>query len=181
MSGKSLYVVFGAAVKPDGSPSGSLSRRTLGAWALARDDPGSHLFLSGGQGRYGDPEALVMRTLLRDAGASDDRLIIDDDSSDTMDTVVRCAEYLADEPGFDPIYVCSSPYHNPRCWVLLRLFGVHARIPPMPSDRPSLGLPKWLYYWVRECAALPWDVLLALLDRRRGTIVQRNKQRTRVG
>jgi len=162
-----LYVVFGAAVKPDGKPSGTLSRRTLAAWNLLQEHGGGRLFLSGGQGRYGAPEAHVMRDLLIDQGASQDQLIIDDLSLDTMDTVATCAHYVAEHDVSGKIYVCSSPYHNPRCWLLLKMFGVSSAIAAMPSDRPALGWKKWLFYYFRECAAIPWDILMALGDKRR--------------
>ena len=163
----SLYVVFGAAVKPDGSPSGTLRRRTMGAWKLANENPHSTLFLSGGQGKFGRPESHVMRELLLDCGASQQQLIVDDISLDTLDTVAQCSRYLRENPGFSHIYVCSSPYHNPRCWLLLRMFGVKAQFVAMPSDRPALGWRKWIFYYFRECAALPWDVLMAWTDKRR--------------
>ena len=162
-----IYVVFGAAVKPDGSPSGTLRRRTMGAWEWAKKTPNSKLFLSGGQGKFGSPESHVMRKLLLEAGASEHQLIVDDVSLDTLDTVAECSRYLREHPGFTNIYVCSSPYHNPRCWLLFRMFSVAAQFVAMPSDRTALGWRKWLFYYFRECAALPWDVLMAWIDKRR--------------
>ena len=107
-----------------------------------------------------------MRALLNAAGADDDRLLIDDQSVDTLQSAMACARMLRTRADLEPVFVCSSPYHNPRCWTLLRILGIPARIAPMPSDRHALGIPKWLFYWVRECVALPWDALLALLARR---------------
>jgi vancomycin permeability regulator SanA len=162
-----FFVVFGAAVKPNGEPSGTLSRRTIAAWNLLKEQGGGHLFLSGGQGRYGAPESHVMRDLLTQRGASQDQLIIDDLSLDTLDTVAACTHYMAEHSVSGKVYVCSSPYHNPRCWLLFKMFGVSTFIAPMPSDRPALGWRKWLFYYFRECAAIPWDILMAFVDKRR--------------
>jgi hypothetical protein len=56
----------------------------------------------------------------------------------------------------------------PRCLLLLRLLGVHARaaVPPIvPAARRW-----WLrgYWWLREVPAIPYDAVLALRLRLRG-------------
>jgi hypothetical protein len=43
--------------------------------------------------------------------------------------------------------------------MLFRLAGVVCRRGEMASDRPALGTVKWLYYYFREAAAIPWDFL----------------------
>ena len=45
------YVIFGAAVRPDGQPSGTLRRRVEGAWQLATRPPPCKFIVTGGEGR----------------------------------------------------------------------------------------------------------------------------------
>lgn len=184
-----VLIVFGAAVRPDGSASGTLRRRTLGALALSRvaprplDDraadsklpPADHLplparkfLVTGGQGRFGPPEAIVMRDLLLAAGVRDDQIEIEPESRDTLESALRCAAILSrDLVGADgadsiEVVVATSRYHAPRCWLLLRLLGVRAGIGKIPTDRKVLGLRSWLYSCVREALAIPWDAFLVL-------------------
>lgn len=158
--GNAYFVIFGAAVRPDGSPSGTLARRVEGAWRLGQQCEGARYLVTGGQGRHGPPEAQVMKDLLLGLGARDVDIVVDAHSQDTLDSAIHCARLLRTQTqGFESVTVCSSPYHNFRCQMLLRMLGIPARRGRMPSDRPALGLGKWLYYWVREAAAIPWDAL----------------------
>ncbi len=156
-------IVFGAAVREDGAPSGSLLRRLQGALAVSRGLPDPAFFVTGGQGEAGPPEAHVMRDWLIAQGVPAGSILADDQSGDTLASALACAHAL--KPLTDWVTVCSSGYHNPRCAVLLALLGFKVRIPRMPPDRPSLGLAKYAYYLCREAVALPWDALLLLVRR----------------
>jgi uncharacterized SAM-binding protein YcdF (DUF218 family) len=157
-------VVFGAAVRENGEPSGSLLRRLQGALAIGQRLPSPLYLVTGGQGRVGPPEAWVMRDWLMSNGVQEKQILVDDRSNDTLASAFACARMLKGRPG--RVFVCSSGYHNPRCAVLLRLLGLKAVIPSMPKDLPHLGWPKFLFYLLRETAALPWDVFLLLIARR---------------
>lgn len=161
-------VVFGAAVRPDGTPSGTLSRRVEGAATLGRRLHGTRYIVTGGVGRHGPAEAVVMRDLLIGHGVEADRIVLEDQAHDTLSSIYRCKEILDGRADVGRVIVCSSPYHNPRCRLLFRMLGVPAEIDRMPADRPHLGTVKWLYYIVRELPAIAWDALLLLIDRARG-------------
>jgi uncharacterized SAM-binding protein YcdF (DUF218 family) len=111
-----------------------------------------------------------MKDVLLGLGVREANIVVDDHSQDTLDSAIHCARLLrAQAQAVESVTVCSSPYHNYRCQMLLRMLGIPARRGRMPSDRPALGVGKWLYYWVREAAAIPWDALLMglhLLTRR---------------
>lgn len=159
-----VYVVFGAAVKPDGSPSGTLQRRTLGAWEFSRQQVEPALFIvSGGLGKYPPAEAYVMERILLDKGVDAASIIKDLDAGDTLDTVKNTAAIIRDLPGYASLYVCTSPYHSWRCQLLLRMYKLPFQRATMPGDRAELGLAKWLYYCLKEMAAIAWDALLVLL------------------
>jgi vancomycin permeability regulator SanA len=169
MSEAILYVVFGAAVRPDGSASPTLARRTLGAWALSEKVTARRFLVTGGQGRFGRPEALVMRDLLLERGVAVDEIEVEDRSRDTLESALRCAKILGERnrPG-ETIMVATSEYHRFRCWLLLRVLGIRARVAEIPGDRAAAGLRDRLYHRVREAVATPWDALLLLVVYRWG-------------
>ena len=71
-------LVFGSKVLEGGIPSGSLRRRTLGAFAHAQTLTGTVCFIvSGGIGTHPPAEAAVMRSLLLEAGADEAQIILD--------------------------------------------------------------------------------------------------------
>lgn len=154
------YVIFGAAVRPDGQPSGTLQRRVQGAWQLAAQTNPSLFIVTGGQGKHGPAECVVMKRLLLELGADEGQILMEDQAQDTLQSVLYCSEILKQQAAASrEVIVCSSPYHNYRCQMLFRLWGVPCRRGAMPSDRSSLGSIKWLYYYFREAAAIPWDFL----------------------
>lgn len=108
-----------------------------------------------------------MATLLRERGVQDEQIVLEDTASDTLSAtfaVERLLRGCADVP----VYAASSLYHLPRCLVLLRLMGVAAR-PALPPTVPAAT--RWwcrCYWWLRELAALPYDVVLVLLRMPRG-------------
>jgi len=161
-----VFVVFGAAVRPDGSPSGTLARRTLGAWALSENVSARRFLLTGGQGRHGRPEAAVMRDLLLQRGVPDGEIELDQESVDTLESVLRCARILRRRGQPGRVVVATSRYHSYRCWLLFWLLGIRTRIGTIPGDRAALGLRSWLFSWLRECAATPWDAMLLLVFHR---------------
>lgn len=161
-----VIVIFGAAVRADGSPSGTLKRRTLRAAAEAKKDPAAVVICSGGLGRYPPPECDVMAELLHGQGVAPERLVKDPLSPDTFASVLNCLEIIegmARSRGAAPdtVLVCTSDYHALRCVILFRIFGLRSRALDIQGDRQALGLAKYLYYWFREAVATPYDAILA--------------------
>lgn len=159
-----VVVVFGAAVRPDGTPSGALRRRIAAAADYARDR--SVLFLvTGGEGNYPPAEAAVMANLLRAVGVSDRRIIQEDQSKTTLESAVNCARIIRRLTGIARVMACSDAYHLPRCRVLLRLCGIKAGGIAAVSGRHANSWQKWLWFHVREIPALPIDAILLLARR----------------
>lgn len=159
------YVIFGAAVRADGSPSGSLRRRVDGAFALGGADADAIYIVSGGVGRYPPAEAEVMAALLGEHGVRPEQVVLDRESTDTLSSVRACARLLRAHAARGAVVVCTSAYHQPRCRVLFRLAGIRTSGAAMPADLPHLGFLKFVYYLVRETVALPYDVMLMILSR----------------
>jgi uncharacterized SAM-binding protein YcdF (DUF218 family) len=154
------YIIFGAAVKSGGQPSGTLLRRLQGAWQVGKNDPESRFIVTGGQGRFGPPEAHVMKSLLLGMGAKEEQVLLEDQAVNTLQSVLFCKEILLQQHGQPhEVTVCSSRYHNYRCQLLFRLVGVRSRRGDMPSDRAALGNMKWMYYYLREAVAIPWAMI----------------------
>ncbi|MBL8773483.1 MAG: YdcF family protein [Phenylobacterium sp.] len=162
-------VIFGAAVKADGQPSGTLRRRVEGALAIGRDLPDPVYLPTGGQGRHGPAEAAIMRDLLLAGGAPADRIVVEDRARDTLESVERCHALLAARGDAQAVIPCTSRYHIPRCALLFRILGYPVRTFPMPADRPHVGWRKWLTYVAKECLALPYDAVLLLSRRHRSS------------
>jgi uncharacterized SAM-binding protein YcdF (DUF218 family) len=152
------YIVFGAAVRPDGRPSGTLARRIEGAIAASRTARSPMFLVTGGQGRFGPPEADVMHDILVARGIPATSILRDVQSHDTMSSAINCAQILRDQGDFDRVFVCTSPYHIPRCRLLFKLLGIATLAAPMPTDLPGLGMVKLTYYGLRELVAIPIDI-----------------------
>ena len=159
-----VVVVFGAAVRPDGSPSGALRRRIAAAADYARDRP--VLFLvTGGEGDYPPAEAAVMANLLRAGGVSDQRIIQEDQSKTTLESVVNCTKIIRHLTGITRVMACSDAYHLPRCRLLLRLCGIKAGGIAAADGRHANSWQKWLWFHLREIPAVPIDAILVLARR----------------
>lgn len=164
-------VIFGAAVRPDGSASPTLRARVEAAarFGAGLRDP---LYLpTGAQGRYGEAESAVMAGLLREEwGVPAGRIRQEPTGTDTLSSVLACAAILR---GLGlgvggPVWAATSGYHLPRCLLLLRLAGFAARPVPPPAARVGWGA-RW-YWRLREVPALPYDALLLGWARLRGRV-----------
>ena len=157
-------MIMGAAVKPDGEPSGALRRRVEGALASGRSAIAPYYLVTGGQGKFGPPEADVMKRMLLQAGVAEDHILADRKSSDTLASVVECGALLKSRPFLYPVIVCTDTYHIPRCRWLFRMLGVSTEQRRMPSGREANGVFRWLYYYLREFCAILWDTFLLAIQ-----------------
>lgn len=170
VSGRAAIVIFGAAVRPDGRPSGALRRRVEAAARLgaALDAP---LFMpTGGVGRHGPSEAGVMAGLLQDLGVEAGRIVLEETGVNTLSSVRACARLLRARGHRGRVYAASSAYHLPRCLVLLRIAGLDAAICPPPPGPAAAGLRTRWCWRMREAAALPVDMALMLWLRAAGRL-----------
>jgi uncharacterized SAM-binding protein YcdF (DUF218 family) len=152
-----VIIIFGAAVRPDGSPSPTLRHRVDAAVRFGRRF-GNPLFIpTGARGRYGDAEAVVMARQLMAAGYPADAIQFESTGRDTLSSVRAVRRML---PPGAPVHAATSAYHLPRCLLLLRLAGVRANACPPPAVPAST---RWTLRWfwrLREALALPYDALL---------------------
>jgi uncharacterized SAM-binding protein YcdF (DUF218 family) len=110
---------------------------------------------TGAIGRHAPSEARVMAGMLMEWGVPPGQITLEETGTDTLSSARACAALLRGMAG--PVRICSSRYHLPRCWMLMRLAGVRVtRCPPPPPGRHN-----W-YWWLRECVALPYDAVAGL-------------------
>lgn len=155
------FVIFGAAVRPDGTPGWTLRRRVETALTLAQDQSDAIFLATGGVGRYGPAEAQVIFDLLVARGLDPGRILIEDQATDTLESVVFCDEILR-RHGLHTVIVCSSGYHTPRCALLFHILGYEVAMGRTHSDLPHLGWPRYFAYVLKEVIALPYDAALLL-------------------
>ncbi|GBQ26428.1 YdcF family protein [Gluconacetobacter azotocaptans] len=158
-------VIFGARVRPDGTPTATLRRRVEAALAYARSMPSAVFVPTGGSPDGRPAEAAIMARLLREAGIPDAAIMIEDTALDTLESVLACSALLRGCGYRGCVAVASSAYHLPRCLILMRLAGWQvARVPPARVPAARRWSRRW-FWRLREVPAVPWDVLL--LARRR--------------
>lgn len=160
-------IIFGAAVRPDGTPSGAMRSRVEAALATGRDHPDAIFMPTGGQGRFGKPEADLMADLLEAGGVSRERIVLEQTGRNTVRSVLACRRLLGKTRS--TVYVATSGYHMARCVVLLRLVGLRARPGRVPPQTASQDRVKRWFWRLREVPAIPvdsaWLVLRRLLYR----------------
>ncbi len=170
VAGPVAIVIFGAAVRPDGSPSTTLRRRVEAAAAFGVRHSEALYVPTGGVGRHGPSEARVMADLLHGFDVPDTAILLEESGTDTLSSAVACARLLRGHLG--PVYACSSAYHLPRCLMLLRLAGCPSRACPPPAFPAAQGFCLRWYWRLREAAALPVDFMLMLLQRFRARVMR---------
>lgn len=165
MSTPPLIVIFGAVVRPDGSPSASLLRRTGHGLAAARSIPDAPILCSGGAPGGGPTEASIMARVMLENDVAPDRLILDETSLDTLDNVAATVAQVT--AGRHPYVVaCSDAYHLPRVRLLLALHGVKSR-PWRGGARAPWG--HGASMGLRECLAIPHSLARLVARPRRRT------------
>jgi vancomycin permeability regulator SanA len=160
-----VIVIFGAAVRADGRPSPSLLRRIGYGLKAAHAHPDAPIFCSGGVGRAGPPEASIMARVLRGQGVAADRLVLDEASLDTLQSVIAAARYVR-RSGRDGLIVCSDGYHQPRIRLMLSVLGVATEAGPTARGLAGGRLSTWLRMSAREALAIPYDVAIVIARRR---------------
>jgi vancomycin permeability regulator SanA len=160
-----LIVILGAAVRPDGRASPALIRRIKGGFRLAEAHSEALVFCSGGVGRYGPSEASIMAERLTAMGLPAERLVLDEDSLDTLQTVVAATRFIRahELPG---AIVCTDSYHTPRTRLIFAALGVSTLDGSVKAGPRQMGWPACIRMRLREIPAIPYDGVLALTKRR---------------
>jgi uncharacterized SAM-binding protein YcdF (DUF218 family) len=151
-------VIYGAAVRPGGVPSGAMWRRVEAALRLGATLDAPLYLPTGGRGRHPPAEAQVMADMLREAGVPARQILAEPTARNTLRSTLACARLLrAHGHGGAIVYAATSAYHLPRAVALLRIAGLDGRpCPPPPGPASTRFVPRWRWR-LREAAALPVD------------------------
>jgi uncharacterized SAM-binding protein YcdF (DUF218 family) len=150
-------IIFGAAVRAGGKPSGALRLRVEAALRFGAAHPEALYLPTGGLGRHPPTEAEVMAGMLREAGVPPGRILAETTGTDTLSSVLAVRRLLLARGERGPLFVASSAYHLPRCCLLLRLAGLRAKACPPPPWPAATSRRKRWYWRLRELPAVPWD------------------------
>ena len=163
---KTVAIIMGSAVLADGSPSEGMRRRVAAALDLRAEFNDLIFIPTGGiaPGRFRS-EADAMRNLLLHAGVNSECIIPEASAKNTLQNTINASEIIRKFPSDCTVIVCSDNYHIPRCRVLLYLLGVSTISRPMPGGRKTTGWMRRTYYYIREAAAIPFDVIRLLIPK----------------
>lgn len=127
-----VALILGNKVFPNGTLSPELRARMERALELEQAQTSMTYVVSGGTGVEGVDEAAAMASFLKKAGISEDRIMVDADGINTLESVRYIAENF---PAETKIMVVSQFFHIPRAVLALRKAGFKnvsgAAVPPM--------------------------------------------------
>jgi uncharacterized SAM-binding protein YcdF (DUF218 family) len=158
-------VIFGAAVRADGRPSPALARRIGYGLRAAAATPDAPILCSGAVGCEGPSEASVMAKALTARGVDPARIVLDEESRDTLQSAVAAARFVRTRR-LSGVIACSDRYHLPRIRLLLAALGVASVAGPLEPGRAGTRLRHWIRMRLREALAIPYDLAIVLVRRR---------------
>ena len=151
-----VALVLGSKVELDGKPSVRLRARLDRAAELYKGGYFPWIIVSGGLGKEGFDEAVVMRDYLVAQGLPADRLILDS-HGDTTFASAQNTRTIATQRHFKSVLVVSQYFHLPRSRLALQrcgfgpVYSAHARLfegrDVYSSLRDTLG---WIAYRFRS-------------------------------
>lgn len=141
-------LVLGARVNPDGQPSAALAARCDTAYDFLLRNPSVTAILCGGQGGN-EPctEAASMYDYMVAKGMDADRLLREDESSNTIENIENARALIGDG---HRTAVVTSDYHLARARVLMRRGGLDACGIPAPTPHPG----QWAAVRCREYCSI---------------------------
>lgn len=109
-------VVLGAGIKKDGSPTATLEKRLEKCIEYAARYPDTYIVVSGGQGKNEPmPEGQAMARYLQSRGVDQERIIIEDKSTSTMENFKYTKELIGEQ---EEIAFITNDFHIFRAKIL---------------------------------------------------------------
>jgi vancomycin permeability regulator SanA len=122
--GKSdVAVILGNKVELDGTPSARLQGRLNRAIELFEKGYFDNIIVSGGIGKEGYSEAIVMKEYLLKKGIPSDSILVDEEGSDTYSTA-KNTKKIMDQRNYHSVTVISQFYHISRARLVFRKVGL---------------------------------------------------------
>lgn len=121
-----VIIVLGCKIKGD-RPSLSLIKRIDAAYAFLKDNPKATAILSGGQGADENlSEALCMRDILAEKGIDKNRLIMENQSTNTDENIRFSLKLIEDFAFSKNVAIATSEYHQLRAKMICKRYGLTA-------------------------------------------------------
>ena len=156
-----VIITLGAAVLKNGTPSPTLERRVNKSVRLYKEGKANFLLMSGGLGKHPPAEAIVMKELAVSQGIPSDRIFIESNSINTLQSSLSCASIMKNN-GWSSAIIVTDSYHLFRSVSLFKAVGVSAQGSFPEEGRGKTKKLKWAYMHIRELLALPWNLLKVL-------------------
>ena len=118
-------ILFGNQVLPSGEPSARLHSRLEKAIELYNDNYFEKIIVSGGLGKEGHDEALVMKEHLISEGIPENNILVDSDGLNTYMTIANSLTII-EENDFNSVMVISNYFHLPRIKMACNRFGLES-------------------------------------------------------
>ena len=118
-------ILFGNQVLPSGEPSARLYSRLEKAIELYNDNYFEKIIVSGGLGKEGHDEALVMKEHLISEGIPENNILVDSDGLNTYMTIANSLTII-EENDFNSVLVISNYFHIPRIKMTCNRFGLES-------------------------------------------------------
>ena len=147
-----LGVVLGNKVHPSGRMSVALRKRMEQAMVVWNGGLVDRLMVSGGLGKEGHDEAIVMRDYLLKMGVPRDKIIVDSQGLDT-----RLTSLHAKETGAESVIVITNYFHISRAKLACRQAG----IPVVHGSAPIYF--HWTNLWSVPREVIGWWAYLLRL------------------
>ncbi len=142
---ENIYIVFGAKVNPDG-PTKTLASRLDTAVDVMLRDSNSLCIVSGGQGSN-EPftEASCMRDYMVERGISPERILLEEEASNTKENIRYSLDLMEKEGLTDRQVICiSSDTHIPRIRLMCSRSGVDALYIKAETPRKEFLFTTWV-------------------------------------
>src|SRR5699024_3261958 len=111
---KHVFVVLGFALDNNGEMKDELIGRLEVALNSANKYPDAYVLVTGGVEKNGWTEGDRMRDWLVDQGLSEDRIIVENQSSNTVENASFSFDYLYNDYDIDTVSIITSQYHLKR-------------------------------------------------------------------
>jgi len=143
-----VALVMGSQVLPNGLPSNRLKARLDRALELYQKKQVAFILVSGGLGKEGHEEAIVMGRYLMRKGVDHDDILVDTEGDDTFQTAANAAKML-ESRDLVSVIVVSSYFHILRSQLALSKCGV----------QPAWGSYARIFEWRDLYWSLPREML----------------------
>jgi len=146
-----VALVLGSKVETDGTPSARLRARLDETLECYRAGYFPEIIVSGGIGKEGYDEAVVMRDYLMGHGVPSEHILMDNQGVTTFASA-RNARDIARQRNFHSVFVVSQYFHISRSRLALHRFGfptVYAAHAQYFEARDFYSAPRELFGYVR--------------------------------